>query len=92
MQVGRAMGLKGRGLEEKACSILIKNWMPVMKVDGTIKHVYVHLTLYMLSFVVSEEFFDLMVRIMRETSEEGQYFVMSRCAKIPKNMFEHFIY
>ena len=53
VQGGRAMGLKGRGLEEKACSILIKNWMPGMKVDGTIKHVYVHLTLYMLSFVVA---------------------------------------
>ena len=53
VQGGRAMGLKGRGLEEKASSILIKNWMPGMKVAGTIKHVYVHLTFYMLSFVVS---------------------------------------
>ena len=51
VQGGRAMGPKGRGLEEKACSILIKNWMPGMKVDGTIKHVYVHFTLCMLFFV-----------------------------------------
>ena len=50
---GRAMGLKGRGLEEKACSIPVKNWMPGMKVDGTIKHVYVYLTFYILSFVAS---------------------------------------
>ena len=37
----RAIGMKGQELEDKASEILVKNWHPGMRSDGTIKHVYV---------------------------------------------------
>ena len=74
----RAIGVKGQELEDKASEILVKNWHPGMRSEGTIKHVcncrLICITLCRISLVTEpEEFFDLMIKIMRDTREEGMF-------------------
>ena len=38
-------GIGGKALEEKVSTLLVKGWREGMKVDGTIKHVYVSTTI-----------------------------------------------
>ena len=49
----RAIGMKGQELEDKASEILVKNWHPGMRSEGTIKHVYVIVVESVLSCVGS---------------------------------------
>jgi len=39
VQNARAIGVKGKALEEQASEVLVKNWVRGMKIEGTINHV-----------------------------------------------------
>ena len=75
----KALGMIGQELEDKVSSTLIRGWYPGMRSEGTIKHVYVfchrsYIILCSISLVTEpEEFFNLMVQIMRTTKEEGMF-------------------
>ena len=78
----KAAGVSGKKLEEKVSTLLVKGWRKGMQVDGTIKHVYISYSGFMIFFVrialVTEpsELFEMMVKIMRATCAEGESFYL----------------
>ena len=72
-------GFTGRRLEEKVSSVLVKGYKKGDKPEGTIKHmcvirIFSH-SLFSIALVTeSDEFFELMIKVMRHTSQEGMDF------------------
>ena len=44
----KAAGVSGKKLEEEVSTLLVKGWRKGMQVDGTIKHVYLLYSVFMI--------------------------------------------
>ena len=44
----KAAGVRGKKLEEKVPTLLVKGWRKGMQVDGTIKHVYLFYSVFVI--------------------------------------------